>query len=114
MPNKLINSPTAIEPGLGIIRSDVEDVSTDLMKVSGEYNKALLICMFSILSRRITSELPEEEQRSIFYIAKKISTTVRHGLCCKDECLPSDRYLRHSEGVHVNITYLTNNNYHMI
>ena len=30
MPNKLINSPTAIEPGLGIICSDVEDVSTDL------------------------------------------------------------------------------------
>jgi len=30
MPNKLINSPTAIDPVLGIICSDVEDVSTDL------------------------------------------------------------------------------------
>ena len=30
MPNKLINSPRAIDPSSGIIGSDVEDVSTDL------------------------------------------------------------------------------------
>ena len=30
MPNQLINSPRAIDPLSGIIRSDVEDVSTDL------------------------------------------------------------------------------------
>ena len=30
MPNQLINSPRAIDPASGIIRSDVEDVSTDL------------------------------------------------------------------------------------
>ena len=30
MPNKLINSPTAIYPVAGNICSDVEDVSTDL------------------------------------------------------------------------------------
>ena len=70
--------------------------------------------MYSVILTSIMSELPEEEQRSIFYVAKNICTTVRHGLCCKDECLPSDRYLRHSEGVHANITYITNNNYHMI
>ena len=30
MPNRLINSPSAIDPASGIISSDVEDVSTDL------------------------------------------------------------------------------------
>ena len=82
------------------------------LKVSGEYQS--VADLYSVILRITTGKLPEDEQRSIFYVAKKICTTVRHGLCCKDECLPSTSYLRHSEGVHANITYITNNNYHMI